>query len=97
MNLIRISESDNWIVDYDKERCMYRVSYFEDNHFADECWFDAYEEKECALTKVYAKIIPELDIIGMLKDLENLSDEEWEQLRDMAIDNYNACVEKYSV
>lgn len=46
MNLIRISESDDWIVDYDKERGMYRVSYFQDNHFVDEFWFDAYEEKE---------------------------------------------------
>jgi hypothetical protein len=25
---------------------MYRVSYFEDGHFVDECWFDAYEDKE---------------------------------------------------
>lgn len=46
MGLIRISESDDWFVDYDKERGMYRVSYFEDNHFKDECWFDCYEEKE---------------------------------------------------
>lgn len=46
MSLIRICESDNWIVDYDKDRGMYRVSHFEDNHFKDECWFDAYEEKE---------------------------------------------------
>lgn len=46
MSLIRISESDDWIVDYDRERGMYRVSYFEDNHFVDEHWFDAYEDKE---------------------------------------------------
>ena len=46
MKLVRISESDDWIVDYDKERGMYRVSYFEGNHFVDEHWFDAYEEKE---------------------------------------------------
>ena len=46
MALIRISVSDDWIVDYDKERGMYRVSYFQDNHFVDEHWFDAYEEKE---------------------------------------------------
>lgn len=44
--LIRISESDDWFVDYDRERGMYRVSYFEDNHFVDEHWFDCYEEKE---------------------------------------------------
>lgn len=46
MSLIRISESDDWIVDYDRERGMYRVSYFEGNHFKDEYWFDCFEEKE---------------------------------------------------
>lgn len=46
MSLIRISESNDWFVDYDRERGMYRVSYFQDNHFVDEHWFDAYEEKE---------------------------------------------------
>lgn len=45
-DVIRISECKDWIVDYDKERGMYRVSYFNDNHFVDECWFDCYEEKE---------------------------------------------------
>lgn len=49
MSLIRISVSDDWIVDYDKERGQYRVSYFEDNHFVDEHWFDAYEEKEVSM------------------------------------------------
>ena len=46
MSLIRISESDDWIVDYDRERGMYRVSYFEDNHFKDEHWFDCFEDEE---------------------------------------------------
>ena len=45
MGLIRILENDDWIVDYDKKSGQYRVSYFEDNHFRDELWFDAYEEK----------------------------------------------------
>ena len=44
--LIRIAESDDWIVDYDRERGMYRVSYFQDNHFQDEFWFDAYEDND---------------------------------------------------
>lgn len=47
MSLIRVCESNDFIVDYDVERGMYRVSYFEDNHFKDECWFDAYKDKEC--------------------------------------------------
>ena len=46
MNLIKIAENDDFVVDYDKERGMYRVSYFQDNHFQDEFWFDEYEERE---------------------------------------------------
>lgn len=46
MSLIKIDVSDDFVVDYDKERGMYRVSYFQGNHFQDEIWFDAYEEKE---------------------------------------------------
>lgn len=43
MSLIKISESDNWIVDYDRERGQYRVSYFEECHFIDEYWFNEYQ------------------------------------------------------
>lgn len=46
MDAVTISESDDWIVDYDRSRGMYRVSYFQDNHFVDEHWFDAFEDKE---------------------------------------------------
>lgn len=45
-DIIRIYETDDFIVDYDKYRRMYRVSIFKDHHFWDEFWFDAYEEKE---------------------------------------------------
>lgn len=45
-DLIRILETEDWIVDYDKENKKYRVSYFNGNHFVDEIWFDAYKEKE---------------------------------------------------
>ena len=44
--MIRISENDDFVVDYNKERGMYRVSVFNDGHFWDEYWFDAYEDKE---------------------------------------------------
>lgn len=47
MDVVIILDTDDWIVDYDRNRGMYRVSVFEDNHFQDECWFDAYEDKEC--------------------------------------------------
>lgn len=45
MSLIKILENDNFIIDYDKENKRYRVSYFEDNHWVDECWFAEYEDK----------------------------------------------------
>ena len=38
---IRILENDDWIVEYDIENNIYRVGYFQDNHFVDEVWFDA--------------------------------------------------------
>lgn len=63
MDLIRISTNDNFVVDYDKDRGMYRVSIFEDNHYQDEYWFDAYEEKELQYTelvKSYEKIKKDL-------------------------------------
>ena len=46
MDIVGIDVSEDWIVDYDKSRGMYRVSYFEDGNFVDEYWFDAYEDKE---------------------------------------------------
>ena len=52
MNLIRIAISDNFEVHYDIDRGMYRVSIFEDCHFQDEIWFDAYEEKEIQNTGI---------------------------------------------
>lgn len=45
MKFNRIYENDNFIVDYDTKRKLYRVSYFENGHFKNECWFDVYEEK----------------------------------------------------
>lgn len=38
-----IAQTEDFIIDYDKTRAMYRVSYFEDNHFVDDVMFDAYE------------------------------------------------------
>lgn len=37
-----IFENDDFIVEYDEVSNKYRVSYFEDNHFVDECIFDAF-------------------------------------------------------
>lgn len=49
MSLIRIFEGYNWIVDYNKESGMYRVSRFENGHFCDEIWFDCYKDKELSV------------------------------------------------
>lgn len=46
IDAVTISESDDWIVDYDRSSGMYRVGYFQNNHFVDEHWFDAFEDKE---------------------------------------------------
>ena len=45
-DVVRIYEDRDFIVDYNKSGKMYRVSVFEDDHFKDEFWFDAYEDKE---------------------------------------------------
>lgn len=49
MKLIKVFENDNFIIDYDKDNKKYRVSYFEDYHFKEECWFDEYEEEDKTL------------------------------------------------
>lgn len=51
MDVVRILDNDDWIVECDRSRGMYRVSHFEDGHFKDECWFDAYEDKETSLSE----------------------------------------------
>ena len=46
MSLIRISESEDFTVDYDRERGMYRVGILKDGCCVESYWFDAYEERE---------------------------------------------------
>lgn len=43
--LIRVQENDDWIVDYDTDNHLYKVSYFEDYHFVDQCRFNCCEER----------------------------------------------------
>lgn len=85
MSLIRISVSDDWIVEYDRERGMYRVSYFEDCHFVDECWFDAFEEKECSSIQEVLNNTPD---ITLFKTSCNTEDYTFEQIK-AAIDDFN--------
>lgn len=40
-NWERIKENENFIIEYDRDKMMYRVSYFEDNHYCDEIVFNA--------------------------------------------------------
>ena len=91
MSLIRISESDDWIVDYDRERGMYRVSYFEDNHFKDEYWFDCFEEKEVTNKTELIEILESLkeaskDVFGEHK---YLSGEQFRKILDKVIGYIN--------
>jgi hypothetical protein len=37
-----IFQNDDFIIDYNEENNKYRVSYFEDNHFVDDCEFDGF-------------------------------------------------------
>ena len=43
--LIRVQENADWIVDYDTDNHLYKVSYFEDYHFVDQCRFNCCEER----------------------------------------------------
>ena len=83
MSLIRISESDNWIVDYDTEHGMYKVSYFEGGHFVDQYRFDAYEEKEPSL--VDALEARDYKVFKNSINPENISFEDFKA----AIDEFN--------
>lgn len=64
--MIRIARGDWFAVDYDKGRGMYRVSIFEDDHYQDELWFDAYEEKEIG------GILPMAMLLKNAKDIDAL-------------------------
>lgn len=79
MNLIPIYENDNFIVEYDKENKRYRVSYFENNHWVDECWFDEYEEQEISLSKA-------LERYNLVKC--RMTDEEFKEVKEI-VDKFN--------
>ena len=52
MELIRVCTSDNFFVDYDKSRGMYRFTVNKPDYYVAEFWFDAYEEKELLKTGI---------------------------------------------
>lgn len=84
MSLIRISESDNWIVDYDKERGQYRVSYFEDGHFVDDFWFKPYEEEHESIQAALNNR-PDITLFNASYNADNCT---FEQIKN-AIDEFN--------
>lgn len=93
MSLIRISESNDWFVDYDRERGMYRVSYFQDNHFVDEHWFDAYEEKE--LDKSFPQTIGDItyyskaELFEWVKNQQKINQKRiYDHVWDMYLDEF---------
>jgi hypothetical protein len=45
-NWEQIAQTEDFVIEYDKERAMYRVSYFQDNHFVDDVIFDEVQ-REC--------------------------------------------------
>lgn len=45
-NWIKIKETPEWIIDYDKNKGRYRISYFEYGHFVDEIIFCEYRASD---------------------------------------------------
>lgn len=94
MDVVTISYTDDWVIDYDKSRGMYRVSYFQDNHFVDEHWFDAYEEKEVAehasssLSEAVDKMckISDEEIKETMTEINNMTSEEREMFWENVIE-----------
>ena len=89
MDVITISYTDDWVVDYDKNRGMYRVSYFQDNHFVDEHWFDAFEEREVSnKTKIIGYLTDvKYNGISILGDHKYIGKDRFEQFMDGIIKN----------
>lgn len=45
-NYVTLLETDDWVVEFDTVSGQYRVSYFENGHWVDECKFPAYNEEK---------------------------------------------------
>lgn len=88
MSLIRISESDDFVVDYDKDRWMYRVSVFNDNHFVSEYWFDCYEEKELSKKEIPMRVHREKYFYGTIAHCPICKKQLTEWASKMLCDNY---------
>ena len=65
--MIRISECQDFTVEYDPERGMYKLSTLFDGYVMDEYWFDAYDAKE----------INRRDVAIPVKRFKNYNHEWW--------------------
>lgn len=83
MSLIRISENDNWIVDYETDSKTYRVSYFEDGYFVDQCKFGEYRVEDYSMRKAL-----EACDYKVFKNTANIENYTFEQIK-AAIDDFN--------
>lgn len=92
MSLFPISESDDFVVHYDPMRGMYRVTVFNDGHFWDEYWFDAYEDKE--LDKSFPQTIGNITFYSKAELFEWVENQQKTQEFDVsfqkAVNSWNA-------
>lgn len=87
MELVKVFDNDDIIVDYDKDTKKYRVSIFEDHHFKDEFWFDAYEENPYIL-EIKRKLSP-LEVQGIFGSAD-VGILDCSDIPDEAIDKFNS-------
>lgn len=62
MDVVRTHESDDFVVDYDRSRGMYRVTIFKDSHFWDEVWFDEYKEQILLDVKGLSNVVNKVNL-----------------------------------
>lgn len=84
---IRILENDDWIVEYDIENNIYRVGYFQDNHFVDEVLFGTCETKMNKIVERLKELEEEhpYKVIGQ-PDTYSQYNEAWQDCIDRVLD-----------
>lgn len=85
MSLIRVFENDDWVVDYETDSKTYRVSYFEDGHFVDQCRFEPYKEDG---EDSIQRILNNAPNVTSLKSRYNAEDYTFEQIKN-ALDEFS--------
>lgn len=71
MSFVRVAEYDNWKIDYDDYTNMYRVTYFENSHFKNECLFFGYDNKKNYVVLEEQKM-SDKEAIAYLKAIKNV-------------------------